>query len=137
MSMHIHKNVFSDVWFGANDRGILGATPTDPMHAFLSGILPYTIKAFLDPLSSSELAVIDDIVDAVLHPIRSSLRADYPWWNFSRWITNLTFLTADEWGLSGVLFDACHAYQEGDGHNYAILPKKTSRKVQDGSPKGG
>ena len=101
-STHIHHNSFHDVWFGANDRGILGATPTDPMHAFLSGVLQYVIKTYLEPFSAGELAAIDDLVDQVLRPIRSSLRAEYPRWNFSRGITNLTFLTADEWG--GVAF---------------------------------
>ena len=94
----MHKNTFWDIWFGANERGILGATPTDPMHTFfLSAVLPYTIKSHLGALSPGSLAAINDLVDKVLRPICSSLRTEYPCWNFSQGLTNLTFLTVDEW----------------------------------------
>ena len=45
-SHHPHISAFADVDFGKNSRGILGATPSDMMHAFLHGVLPRTIKAY-------------------------------------------------------------------------------------------
>ena len=33
-SHHMHDNSFEGIWFGDNNFGILGALPTDLMHAF-------------------------------------------------------------------------------------------------------
>jgi hypothetical protein len=101
-STHVHANAFSGIWFGANERGIVGATPVDCMHAFLHGVLRYAINVYIGQLQPKEMAVIDNTVDDVLRPLRSSMRHLYPRWNFSRGVTNLKLITADEWG--GVAF---------------------------------
>jgi len=43
LSTHLHISAFSNIWFGENPNGIYGTTPTDLMHAFLQGIIPYVI----------------------------------------------------------------------------------------------
>jgi len=56
----------------------------------------------LSPLNPSEKFALDVIVDAIIVPVRSSLKKDYPRCSFVRGITNLTLLTADE--RAGVAF---------------------------------
>jgi len=49
-SHHMHGNAFDGIWFGDNSYGILGALPTDLMHAFLHGIILYVVKTSVAPL---------------------------------------------------------------------------------------
>jgi len=65
----VHDNVFEGMWFGNNSYGILGALPTDLMHAFLHGIIPYVVKSIVAPLTPSEKTTLDLLVDSVLVPI--------------------------------------------------------------------
>jgi len=44
----MHDNAFDGVWFGINLYGILGACPTDLMHAFLHGLILYVIKIIIN-----------------------------------------------------------------------------------------
>jgi len=43
----MHDNALDGVWFGINPHGILGACPTNLMHAFLHGLIPYVIKIII------------------------------------------------------------------------------------------
>ena len=52
LSTQLHQSVFCNIWFGGNPNGIYGATPTDLMHAFLHGIIPYVVKLILDPFTN-------------------------------------------------------------------------------------
>ena len=53
-SHHIHDNAFEGIWFGDNCYRILGALPTDLMHTFLHGIIPYVVKTIVAPLTPTE-----------------------------------------------------------------------------------
>ena len=92
----------AEVWFGDNKRGVPGATPGDFMHIFDSGVIKYILKCALDPVSTTQKAALDKLVDDLFCCKRSCLRKNYPRCNFSKGFTNLTRLTSDEW--PGCLF---------------------------------
>jgi len=98
----MHDNAFEEIWFGNNSYGILGALPTDLMHAFLHKIIPYVVKTIVAPLTPTEKTSLDHLVDSVLVPIRQGEQSKYPCANFSCGISNLKLLTATEW--AGVVF---------------------------------
>jgi len=98
----MHVNAFSNMWMGSNTYGLLEALPHDMMHAFLHGVLMYVIEVIMSPLNPTEKFKLDGIVDKIIVPIRSSSRAQFPRCSFTRGITNLTLLTADE--RAGVAF---------------------------------
>jgi len=101
LSQHMHDNAFEGVWFGVNPEGILGALPTDLMHAFLHGLIPYVVKTIISNFTTREKHKLD-LVDEILVPIHSGERSKYPRTNFARGILNLKLLTASEW--AGVAF---------------------------------
>ena len=102
LSQHMHINAFHDVWLGSNTYGLLESLPHDMMHAFLHGVLMYVIEVTMSPLNPSEKYALDKLVDNIVVPVKSSLKNDYPRCSFTRGITNLTLLTADE--RAGVAF---------------------------------
>jgi len=102
LSTHMHSSAFSQIWFGENPHGIYGATPTDLMHAFLQGIIPYSLRIMMSSLTIKEKESLDFLCDRCFVTIRSSEKQNYPRCNFSGGITNLTLLTATEW--AGALF---------------------------------
>jgi len=84
------------MWMGSNTYGLLEALPHDMMHAFLHGVLMYVIQVIVPPLNPTEKFKLDGIVDKIIVPIRSSSRAQFSICSFTRGITSLTLLTADE-----------------------------------------
>jgi len=96
---HQIRNAFDDIDFG-NDGGggIYGSTPTDMMHAFEEGIVPYILHVLFDPMSPKLLSEIDLYMDSILskESLRSSERECFPHINFTRGFTRLTLLTASE-----------------------------------------
>ena len=102
MSTHMHESTFQNIWFGDNPHGIYGAVPTDLMHAFLHGIVPYVIKILLSSFTNKEKHFLDDLVDKTPVTIRSSERTKYPRCSFTHGISNLKLLTATKW--AGVAF---------------------------------
>ncbi len=56
----------------------------------------------MDPLLPAEKSILDSMVDQSMLTLKSSQLKHYPHCNFSRGITNLTFITADE--CAGVAF---------------------------------
>ena len=102
-SVHAHINAFQDhPLHGHSDKGIMGATPTDPMHVFLHGVLDYVIKTYVDYMTPTEKHVLDKFVDQILVPQRQGIRKDFPRVNFTNGVSNLTQITAEEW--AGVAF---------------------------------
>jgi len=69
LSQHMHDNAFDSVWFGVNPNGILGASPTDLMHAFLHGLIPYVVKIVIGSFTTREKHQMDILVDNILVPI--------------------------------------------------------------------
>jgi len=57
------------VWCKSN--GILDACPTDLMHAFLHGLIPYVVKILIGPLTTHEKHQMDVLVDNFLVQIQS------------------------------------------------------------------
>jgi len=102
LSQHMHDNAFDGVWFGVNSAGILGACPTDLMHAFLHGLIPYVTNIIISYFTTTEKHDLDIMVDNILVTIRSGERSKYPQTNFAKGISNLKLLTANEW--AGVAF---------------------------------
>ena len=47
MGFHKIDNAFSDLNFGAGERGVYGATPSEPLHAFKLGVCKYLFDGFL------------------------------------------------------------------------------------------
>ena len=97
ISLSVCRNTFWEVNLGDNNLGIFGATPTDLMHAFLEGILKYALCLYAESLTPKQQAAIDTLVDNMMGNLRSSKKKDFPRVNFTHGITNLTFLTAEEW----------------------------------------
>ena len=102
MSCHVVRNAFHEICFGGDVRGVYGCTPTDLMHAFLEGVLKYCMMVVFSKLTVKNKATMDQIVDTVFRGQKNSVRKSYPRADFSHGITNLTLLTATEWG--GVCF---------------------------------
>ena len=44
-------NALKDVGYADNHLGYFSALPIDPMHAFLEGVLEYTVGAFFKPIT--------------------------------------------------------------------------------------
>ena len=96
---HRTKNAFENIDFGNNGGlGIYGSTPTDLMHAFEEGIIPYILHIVFDPMSNKLLSEIDIYMDSLLskEKLRSSEREYFPRINFTRGFSRLTLLTAAE-----------------------------------------
>ena len=73
------------------------------MHAFLEGVLMYSIRVFAAQLTTSQKSTVDHLVgEMFVKGSKSSERKNFPRVSFANGITNLTLLTADEWG--GVAF---------------------------------
>jgi hypothetical protein len=98
----INAFVATNITFGYDEFGIFGALPTDLMHAFQSGVLPYLLRIALDKLKPREKAALDELVDRLLYKLRSSAKKDYPRYCFANGFSSLTQLTSDEW--VGTLF---------------------------------
>jgi len=90
------------VKFGYDPFGIFGCCPTDLMHAFQSGIIPYLVKGIINQLTDTKKKELDDLVDRLLGRLKSGEKVDYPKFSFAKQYTNLTLLTSDEW--PGMLF---------------------------------
>jgi hypothetical protein len=98
LGSHVVDNAFFRVSFGNNPRGIFGATPTDPMHAFEEGLVPYLLEVIIDPLSDSQKKRLDAMVESLFSKSnnRSTQRASYPRISFFGGFSSLTQLSADE-----------------------------------------
>jgi len=68
---HMHDNAFNNVWFGVNPNGILGACPTDFMHAFLHGLIPYIVNIVVGSFTTHKKHLMDVLVGNILVPIQS------------------------------------------------------------------
>jgi hypothetical protein len=86
-----------EILFGFDDRGIFGACPTDPMHAFQSGIVMYITRMIVDKLGSGNQPKLDRLVERMVGRLRSSSKDQYPRFNFSKGFCKLSFITSDEW----------------------------------------
>ena len=124
-NQHVHDSAFAGVWMGTDEPpNIFLRTPTDLMHAFLLGVVPYLIRIYMAAMTDSEKAAIDRLVDKLFVGQRSSERKNFPRCNFVRGITNLKLVTADEW--AGVVFTLALLCMSVPGR--AALSKHLHRK---------
>ena len=96
---HDIANAFTKlkISFGDDERSVFGACPTDPMHAFQSGILMYITKMIVDKLGPKNQTMLDKLVENIMGQLRSSCKEEYPRYNFSKGFSKLSFVTSDEW----------------------------------------
>jgi hypothetical protein len=96
MSQHVVRSAFENLDFAGMPYGLFGCTPHDLMHAFLEGVLKYCIKVFIDPMPPIQKTKIDMLVDEIFGKHRSSEKRNMLRTNFTKGMTNLTMVTADE-----------------------------------------
>ena len=66
MGFHSIENAFSLLNFGAGNRGVYGATPSEPLHAYKLGICKYVFDGLVsDHLPKSTLKKMDNMLTAL------------------------------------------------------------------------
>lgn len=125
-SQYVCRNAFRSIDFCCGpENGIIMSTPTDMMHAFLLGIVKYSVTVFLSQYSHNQRGRIDALVNRCLSKHKSRLKAHYPKVNFQNGITNLKLLTAKEW--FGVAFTLLIVSRLEEGQ--AILGKRLAAET--------
>ena len=89
-------NALKDIDYADNHLGYFSALPIDPMHAFLEGVLEYTVGAFFKPITKKGKAQIDAAIDEMFLDLRSGEKWKFPRFKFQKGISNLTMVCADE-----------------------------------------
>jgi hypothetical protein len=89
-----------DLDFGGDVFGVNSNTPTDLMHAYLLGVVRYAITAMVKVWPPRLKAALDNLAETVLQPQSQAARSDYPRCDFTHGLSNLTLLTAQEWGVA-------------------------------------
>ena len=108
--------------YGTDRYGVNMCTPTDLMHAFLLGVVRYACQSMMDLWPPRLKAAIDNLVDTNLRSQMQQERVHFPRADFSKGVTNLTQLTAQEW--IGLCFTLYLVLISGDGRHAVdtILP---------------
>ena len=102
VSQYRVDNAFDRLLLPADDYGIWGATPTNLMHVMPIGIMKYCLEIIINAMPRV-LRLEIDVMAATFHDRnRQSYRQSYPKTDFSKGVTNLTRLTADE--ICGLVF---------------------------------
>jgi hypothetical protein len=104
LSQHECHSMLFELDYGMDDGSIFTSATTDPMHAFLLGVLKYSLELLLDEFGPTFKAEIDSAIRLTRSTgsLRQSDRKRYPRANLVKGITNLTKVTAEE--LDGVAF---------------------------------
>jgi hypothetical protein len=131
-------NAFDGTDFGANIAGILGATPVDPMHCYLLGVLKYVMKLGLDNLTPSQKMALDHIIDTIFVGLRTSKKDNFPRCSFSKGFTNLTLITADEWtGMLMTLLLAVRISEEAANIMLTVFTNEEDVELKEPPKKRG
>jgi len=91
----------------------------------------YVLEVIMSPLNPPEKFKLDDSVDDIIVPIRSSSKAQFPRCNFTSRITNLTLLTADE--RAGVVFVLALVAASKPGSD---MLTKAATRIQNAAKRG-
>ena len=135
IASHTVINAFHGADFGCNKAGILGATPVDPMHCFLIGLLKYIMKLAVGNLPPSKKAMLDAIIDKIFVGLRTSEKGNFPRSCFSKGFTNLTQITADEWtGMLMTLLLSVRISKEAADIMRTVFTNKTDLVVPEQEP---
>ena len=125
--LHPVDNALKDVDYADNHLGYFSALPIDPMHAFLEGLLEYTIGAFFKPITKKGQAQIDAAIDELFLDLRSGEKWNFPRFKFQKGISNLTMVCADEW--PGIAFNIVMLALTAEGRK--ILEKRFDVDEED------
>jgi hypothetical protein len=102
MAQHEATLATTDIDYGNDRLGVNWTTPTDLMHAFLLGVVRYAITSMVSTWPPRLKASVDQFAEQVLRQQSQTERRNFPRCDFSKGLSNLTQLTAQEWG--GVCF---------------------------------
>jgi hypothetical protein len=107
ISQHSVNNAFWPAVFLPSRRGgIYSSLPVDPMHAFEEGILTYVLHVFIGTLPVYLQAQVDELASQMFQQCpKQTERRNFPRTNFTKGITNLSFLAAHE--RVGLLLSLC------------------------------
>ena len=107
ISIHASSNPWFSMDYGANEFGLMRATPPDAMHLFELGILPYIFKCFLASLTDGVKMRLDAYIGNLFQCYRSSAKLKDIRINFTHGVTSVALMTAKEWpGLFLAIFQA-------------------------------
>ncbi len=95
-STHVCDNAFSKLDFGYNPFSITMATPSDMMHAFISGIMPHVLNCFVASMGTTVCVTVDDLSEDMLKQLRSTIQSEVVRVNFVGPMS-LTLLSSHEW----------------------------------------
>ena len=101
------------IHFGDQPNNIMAATPVDPMHAFLLGVLHYCVKIYIAYMTASEKVSLNQLIYDLFKSHLSSKKTEYTRFSFTRGITNLTTVTAEEWEGMAYALVLAHLTEEG------------------------
>jgi hypothetical protein len=95
-TMHAIHNAFDNISFGSNRNQIYSATLDDPLHFCNSGLFQYMGQVGYLGMQEKEREDLESLVLLQLRGVRSSVRSEYPRTPYSKGMSNMTLLTADE-----------------------------------------
>ena len=106
------KNAFADIYMGEglNARcGIFSAACCDVMHTLKSGIMKYVMTDFFLLMTKKERAMFDFVYNQIFKSNRQSVFSfsssdGYPKTKFSKGVSTISYVTANEW--VGIMFTA-------------------------------
>jgi hypothetical protein len=97
LGSHAICNAFFSVDF-ASEYGVFGHTFAGTMHVLEEGLFKYLLATFLDPLSETATADLDNFVAKLLGPTANRCHGMrlFPRVNFTQGFSRLTLLTSEE-----------------------------------------
>ena len=96
LSVHHVHNAFDSIDIGDQHRGILGCLLPDTLHVLCKGPAERIMDLTFDNLTQRQKARLDDMAKMFHHTHQQTARKYYPSTDFSRGISQLTRLTANE-----------------------------------------
>jgi Plavaka transposase len=126
-SQHEAHGLIFDLDYGVEEGSIFTAATTDPMHAFLLGVLKYAMELILDEYTPTGRAEIDISIRRrhSSGQLRQSDLKRFPRANLIKGITNLTKVTAEE--VDGVAFQLLLFLITGKGRSFAVKQYSRAR----------
>ena len=121
-TFHRCYSAFFHLNYGPCTGGIFSSSPTDLMHALRKGLFEYCAAGVFNQMTPTYLAHVNDLVDHFLLPLRQSERENLPRLNFTKGITNLSLITANE--QVGVVFSLL-----------MVLLSEEGTEIFDGAPR--
>ena len=129
-SRHKVDNAYNYVLFADPKHGIFGATPTEIMHVFRSGMIKVAVTLVLDYIPDSMKMELDLMAKRFHKKHRQTIRKVYPATDFTNGVTNLTQISnAERLGLV-FLFVVLSNYDRGWHILDSTLKKRTTTDLR-------